>query len=547
MHYGTSPVAFRFTPYSTSKTIYLFAGDVHDSQIYDQSTFEREENALIKSLNDHSQFLFVYISSCSILDVDANQTPYVLHKLKMEKIIKEKAERFLIFRLPQLLGMNMPRTNIAFYIADAIIENKTFDLWVGASRNFIDIDDAFFLVEKYLNSDLPRNRVVNIANKISYPMREFVQSLELFLGRPAQFNEIQRSSNYEIDVSEILPLMDPGQFDVPANIYLQICFNKYFSGYLGQTSKLLSVVVPTYNEEAGINEFYKRTKSVVDGLSPRFRYEIVFVNDSSTDNTLLELFKLSDIDKNVKVINFSRNFGNQTAIAAGLDHISGDIAVIIDDDLQDPPEIILNMIAFWDRGYKVVYGVRPVREGVNFLFKLIASAYYRVLGGLSEIKIPNDAGDFRLIDKAVIDKLKMIKEGNRYYRGIVSWIGFSQIPCLYERDRRFAGQSTFSFNKYVKFAFVGITSFTEKPLYFTAMGGLFVTIVGFLLAVALVAAKILDPSVTIRGWTSLIVAIVFFGGVQLLSIGIIGVYVGKIYSEVKGRPLYLIETTRNLF
>ena len=199
----------------------------------------------------------------------------------------------------------------------------------------------------------------------------------------------------------------------------------------------------------------------------------------------------------------------------------------------------------WSLGFKVVYGVRPKRQGVNPIFKLLAKIYYRLMSGLSEIKIPKDTGDFRLIDRSVVERLKLMREGNRYYRGMVAWVGFSQIGCLYERDKRYAGISTFSFKKYINFALQGLTSFTDKPLYFTSLLGIFIATVGFLLAVALVVGKIIDPSTSIRGWTSLVSIVVFLGGIQLLSVGIIGIYIGKIYKEVKGRPLYIVDETSN--
>jgi hypothetical protein len=219
---------------------------------------------------------------------------------------------------------------------------------------------------------------------------------------------------------------------------------------------------------------------------------------------------------------------------------------VIDDDLQDPPEIILNLISKWDKGYKVVYGVRPNRQGVNPLFKLTAKLYYRVIGSLSETKIPKDTGDFRLIDRVVIESLKKMKEENRYYRGMVAWVGYPQVGVIYERDKRYAGVSTFSFKKYVNFALNGLTSFTEKPLYFSSLAGLFITSISFVLAVILIVSRIIDPTVTIRGWTSLTVIILFFGGIQLLSTGILGVYISKIYREVKGRPLYIVESSVNI-
>lgn len=306
--------------------------------------------------------------------------------------------------------------------------------------------------------------------------------------------------------------------------------------------KLLSVIVPTYNQALGIKEFYKRLKAVLTSIDKEFDYEIIFINDFSRDGTKQELHNLSQIDHKVTVINFSRNFGNQIGIAAGIDHCRGDIAVIIDDDLQDPPEVMLEFIKKWHLGYKVVYGMRKKRPGVSIAFRAFANLYYRILNKLAEIEIPNDTGDFRLLDKVIIDSLRKIKEENRYYRGLVTWLGYPQIGVLYERDERYAGKSNFSFGKYFNFAINGITAFTDKPLRILSFIGFFITSIAFILIFAMVLIKLFYPQITIQGWTSLMILVTFFGGVQLLSIGIVGIYVGKIYTETKGRPLYLIES-----
>ena len=309
---------------------------------------------------------------------------------------------------------------------------------------------------------------------------------------------------------------------------------------------LLSIIVPTYNEEHGIHEFYRRTKAVLMKLEPRFSHEIIFVNDHSSDQTFSRLLEVADKDSSVKLINFSRNFGNQMGIAAGLDVAKGKLAVIIDDDLQDPPELIPSFIQKWDEGYKVVYGIRPKRKGVNPVFNKLANVFYYLMSRLSDTSIPKYTGDFRLIDRVVIEALKNMGEENRYYRGMVAWVGFLQIGVEYERDERYAGTSTFSLRKYFGFAVNGLTSFTDRPLYFSSMLGLFITIISFLFLAALITQKILDPTVSIRGWTSLAALVLFFGGIQLLSIGAVSIYISKIYREVKKRPLYIIESTKNL-
>lgn len=309
--------------------------------------------------------------------------------------------------------------------------------------------------------------------------------------------------------------------------------------------KLLSVVVPTYNQENGIDEFYRRIKDVMVKISPEFDHELIFINDYSMDNTLLSLKRLAEIDQRVKIISFSKNFGNQIAIAAGLDSSKGDIVVVIDDDLQDPPELIISFIKKWKGGFDVVYGYRPKRKGVGLLFLGMSKLFYALLDKMSDTEIPRDAGDFRLMDKKVVDVLKSLKETNRYYRGIVSWVGFKQYPFFYERDIRYAGKSNFTFKKYFNFAINGFTSFTDKPLFFSSIFGIIITIFSFLSMAILIVMKLFDPSVTIRGWTSIAIFILFFGGIQLLSIGILGIYMSKIYLEVKGRPLYIIDQKIN--
>ena len=309
---------------------------------------------------------------------------------------------------------------------------------------------------------------------------------------------------------------------------------------------LLSIIVPTYNEEHGINEFYRRTKAVLTNLEPRFSHEIIFVNDHSSDDTYSKLLEIADRDRNVKLINFSRNFGNQMGITAGLDIAKGVLAVIIDDDLQDPPELIPTFIQKWDEGYRVVYGVRPKRKGVNPLFRCMANIFYRLMSRLSETSIPKYTGDFRLIDRVVINALKNMGEENRYYRGMVAWVGFSQIGVEYERDERYAGNSTFSLQKYFSFAVNGLTSFTDRPLFFSSLLGLIITGISFAFLALLVGEKILDPTFSIPGWTSLIALVLFFGGIQLLSVGVVSIYISKIYREVKKRPLYIVESTKNL-
>lgn len=541
---GSGTIANRFSDYSLQSRYLVFAGNVHDSGLADERVFREEEALLRSALAEHAHRTFLYFSTCSILDPEAARRPYARHKADMERLVQESARRHLILRLPQLLGLGDAPTSLVNHLVSAILGRTRFQLWGKAVRNLIDVDDVHEIVGELLAQGAHLNTVVNVASPVQTPVPDLVMEIEAFLGVPAEYELVDTGSPLEIDISTIAPIIQALGLDFGPG-HIAAALDKYY-GHQLCAPRLLSVIVPTYNEEHGIEEFYRRTKAVMAMLAPRFEHEFLFINDCSTDNTLFKLRLLAQADQKVKIINFSRNFGNQIAITAGVEHCRGDIAVIIDDDLQDPPEIILNLLAKWDKGYQVVYGVRPNRKGVNPVFKLTAKLYYRFIGGLSDTKIPRDTGDFRLIDRKVIDTLRLIKEESRYYRGLVSWVGFRQIGVVYERDKRYAGVSTFSLAKYINFALNGITSFTEKPLYFSSVLGSLITLVSFILALVLVINKIMDPTISIQGWTSQAVMILFFGGVQLISVGIIGVYVSKIYREVKGRPLYIVESTRNL-
>lgn len=540
---GRGVIANRFVDYELQAKHLIFAGSVNDSAIRVEE-IQEEEIAITNALSANPEITFVFFSSCSILDPNLGGTPYVQHKVRMEKLICASAKKFLIFRLPQVLGRCEVKSSLVNYLVDAIFNQRSFQLWQNAQRNLIDIDDVHEIIGEVLKRNVSLNKIINIASEQQTSIFELVREIEEFTKLPANYVLVNKGGGYEIDVSEIKTILSDLKIDF-GNGYIRNSLNRYYA-HLIAPPKLLSVIVPTYNEEKGIEEFYRRTKNVLVRLAPRFEHEIIFVNDFSTDGTYQKLKFLAQIDASVKLINFSRNFGNQIGITAGIDFSRGNLAIIIDDDLQDPPEIILNFISKWDKGYKVVYGVRPNRQGVNPIFRLVAKLYYRVIGGLSDTKIPNDTGDFRLIDRVVIEALKKMKEENRYYRGMVAWVGFPQASVEYQRDKRYAGVSTFSFKKYVNFAVNGLTSFTEKPLYFSSLAGLFITTVSFILAIILIINKIVDPSFSIQGWTSLAVIILFFGGVQLLSIGVLGVYTSKIYREVKGRPLYIVESSKNI-
>mgnify|MGYP000414445217 CR=1 FL=1 len=302
----------------------------------------------------------------------------------------------------------------------------------------------------------------------------------------------------------------------------------------------LSVVIPIYCEEETLEELYARLQRTLKSLRPRYRAEIIFVNDGSTDRTASILAQLRERDSTVKILTFSRNFGHQKAITAGMDHAFGDIVVVMDGDLQDPPEIIPKMIEKWEAGYQVVYGTRSKRKGESFFKLFTARLFYAIIQKLSDVALVRDSGDFRLLDRAVIAALREIREENRYIRGLISWVGFSQTSLPYERDPRFAGETKFTLRKMLKFAFDGFTGFSEKPLQIATQLGAFLTLISFLLTVHLAIEKVLHPEQSVLGWTSLMIAICIIGGIQLLAVGILGEYIGRIYREIKYRPLYII-------
>jgi polyisoprenyl-phosphate glycosyltransferase len=303
--------------------------------------------------------------------------------------------------------------------------------------------------------------------------------------------------------------------------------------------KLLSVVVPVYFQEKGLHELHRRLTAALTKITD-MDYEIILVNDGSTDRSFEIMKDIHANDEKVKVINFSRNFNQQMALTAGLDHAHGDAIVIIDDDLQDPPEIIEKMVEKWREGFKVVYGVRSKRRGESTFKLLTAKIFYRVVNRLSDIEIPIDSGDFRLLDRVVVNALRSMKEESRYLRGLVAWIGYSQCAVEYERAPRFAGTTNYNLRSLLRFAANGITSFSERPLYISVYIGAIVTIVSVLFLIAMIIVRLTAPQFTIAGWTSTIGVIIFFGGIQLISLGIIGQYIGRIYREIKGRPLYII-------
>lgn len=306
----------------------------------------------------------------------------------------------------------------------------------------------------------------------------------------------------------------------------------------GQNRQLLSVVVPVYNEAEGIDAFYERTKTVLEGLS-ELDHEILFVDDGSSDGSLARLSALSAADACVQVVKFSRNFGHQIAITAGIDHAEGDAVVVIDADLQDPPEVIGDFVDKWREGYDVVFGVRSERDGETRAKLLTARLFYRILRRFTQVEIPVDVGDFRLMSRRAADVLRGMREKDRFVRGLVSWLGFRQVGVPYRRDPRFAGETKYPYRKMIKFAVDGITSFSGAPLKLASWLGYLSSILAFLYLASVFVQKLMGG--TVQGWATIMVALLFLGGVQLICIGIIGEYIGRIFNEIKPRPMYVVE------
>lgn len=305
----------------------------------------------------------------------------------------------------------------------------------------------------------------------------------------------------------------------------------------------LSVVVPLYNEEMVIDAMYTRLTQVLKGAG--LDYEIIMVNDGSLDRTLPIAKNICLQDKRVKLISFSRNFGHQIAITAGMDRSSGQAVALIDADLQDPPEVILEMFAKWKDGFQVVYGVRKKREGESFFKLFTAKLFYRLLRRLTSINIPVDTGDFRLMDRRVVEQLMKMRERDRFVRGMVSWVGFRQTQVEYIREKRYAGETKYPFKKMLKFAADGILSFSHVPLKLSSAFGMLSAALSFVFMIYGLLMRLFFPEQVIPGWSSLFVAILFIGGIQLMCIGILGEYLGRIHEEIKGRPIYISEEEVN--
>lgn len=299
----------------------------------------------------------------------------------------------------------------------------------------------------------------------------------------------------------------------------------------------ISVVIPFYNEEKNVDQLFQRLIEVLDKL--KTTYEIICVNDGSQDDTLNCLVKYHQTQPQIKVINLSRNFGKELALTAGIDFANGEAIIPIDADLQDPPELIEQLITKWREGYDVVYATRNSRQGESWLKRFTAHYFYKTIGKMSPISLPHNTGDFRLLDRKVVEALKQMPERTRFMKGLFTWVGFKQTSILFERHPRFQGNTTWNYWKLWNFALDGITSFTSLPLKVWSYIGLSVSLISLLYASFLII-RTLILGIDVPGYASLMVAILFLGGIQLITLGIIGEYLGRVYEEVKGRPLYFV-------
>lgn len=300
---------------------------------------------------------------------------------------------------------------------------------------------------------------------------------------------------------------------------------------------VLSVVGPVFNEEAALGRFHDRLMRVLRGLGIAF--EVIYVDDGSRDKTPALLRRLRGSDPEVKILEFSRNFGHQVAITAGIDHASGEACVVMDTDGQDPPEALPRLLEEWRKGSEVVYVARTERRGETWFKRATAAAFYRLLRRMTPVDIPPDAGDFRLIDRRVVEELRRMREAHRYMRGLTAWVGFKQAKVEHAREARLGGRTHYPFWKMARLALDGITSFSHQPLRWVSWMGLASFALSALIGFWVFYVRFFNPE-AVRGWTSVMVVVLFLGGVQLISLGIMGEYMGRVFDEVKGRPLYIL-------
>lgn len=303
--------------------------------------------------------------------------------------------------------------------------------------------------------------------------------------------------------------------------------------------KLISVVVPAYNEQEVIGHFHERLSTVMNGMT-NYRWEVVYVNDGSKDSTLSELQKLREADEHVAVLNLSRNFGKEIALSAGLDHCEGDAVVVIDADLQDPPELIPTLAQRWEEGADVAYAKRKRRDGESAVKKATAHMFYRLMARIGDVALPEDTGDFRLLSRKALNALNSVRERHRFMKGLFAWIGFNQVAVEYDRDPRFAGETKWNYWKLWNLAIEGFTSFTTMPLKLATYIGVFTAVGSFLYGLYMIITTLMNGN-DVAGYPSLVVIVLFLGGIQLMSIGVLGEYLGRIFNETKKRPLYFTD------
>ena len=304
--------------------------------------------------------------------------------------------------------------------------------------------------------------------------------------------------------------------------------------------KLVTILIPAYNEHEVIPLLYERLLKLMNEQK-QYDFELLFVNDGSKDNTLELIKTLRNNDKRINYLNLSRNYGKEIAMVAGFDYLKGDCLVIIDADLQDPPELIPEMLRYWEEGYDDVYARRKTRKGESFLKKFTSWGFYRTLQSMTNIEIQKDTGDFRLLDRRCVEAIKTLRESQRYTKGLYSWIGYKKKEILYDRDARAAGKTKWNYRNLVNLSIDGITSFTNSPLRWAAIMGIFTSLAGFIYMLVIIFKTIIW-GVDVSGYASMMVVILFLGGIQLIFLGLIGEYLGRAFYEVKGRPLYFIDT-----
>lgn len=304
--------------------------------------------------------------------------------------------------------------------------------------------------------------------------------------------------------------------------------------------KKLSLLIPAYNEEKVLTMLYKRIEPIMDSLN-QYDWEVLFVNDGSKDNTLAVLYGLRAKDKRINILDLSRNYGKEVAMLAGFDYVKGDAVIILDADLQDPPELIPQMLEYWEEGYDDVYAKRRTRQGETFIKKKTSQWFYNILQKSTDIPIQLNTGDFRLLDRSCIDALRKIRESNRYTKGMFSWIGYNKKEILFDREARAAGETKWNYFKLFTLAIEGITSFTTRPLRLSTMFGGLISLTSFIYAIYMLFDTFLYGN-DVKGYPSLLVIILFLGGIQLLSLGIMGEYIARIFIETKNRPTYFART-----